>query len=140
VQYSPTDRLTLSAFGGTTQNNYNRAGGTDSPTPLNFLTGSVATVGPYYLYGVLKDISSNYGFDADYDLAAQVTVFAEFSREHYHKRMITRYRTPTSGAQTILTCTGCDTPNNDWESVARDPVSTATMKLQSFSNTKSPKT
>jgi hypothetical protein len=36
--------------------------------------------------------------------------------------MITRYRTPTSGVQTILTCTGCDTPNNDWESVAQDPV------------------
>ena len=122
LQYSPTDKLTVSAFGGTTQNNYNRAGGTNSPTPLNFLTGSVATVGPYYLYGVLKDISSNYGFDADYDLATQVTVFAEFSRERYHKRMITRYRTPTSGVQTILTCTGCDTANNDWESVAQDPV------------------
>jgi MtrB/PioB family decaheme-associated outer membrane protein len=122
LQYSPTDKLTVSAFGGTTQNNYNRAGGANSPTALNFLTGSTATVGPYYLYGVLKDISSNYGFDADYDLVTQVTVFAEFSRERYHKRMITRYRTPTSGVQTILTCTGCDTPNNDWESVAQDPV------------------
>jgi MtrB/PioB family decaheme-associated outer membrane protein len=132
VQYSPTDKLSLSAFGGTTQNNFNRAGGTNSPTSLNFLTGSVATVGPYYLYGVLKDISSNYGFDADYDLATQVTVFAEFSREHYHKRMITRYRTPTSGVQTILTCTGCDTPNNDWESVAQDPVDIYTGGVDTY--------
>jgi MtrB/PioB family decaheme-associated outer membrane protein len=132
LQYSPTDRLMLSAFGGTTQNNYNRAGGTNSPTPLNFLTGSAATVGPYYLYGVLKDISNNYGFDADYDLATQVTVFAEFSSEHYHKRMITRYRTPTSGAQTILTCTGCDTANNDWESVAQDPVEIYTGGVDTY--------
>jgi MtrB/PioB family decaheme-associated outer membrane protein len=122
LQYSPTDRLTLSAFGDTTQNNYNRSGGTNSPTPLNFLTGSSASVSPYYLYGVLKDISTDYGFDADYAVTMQVTAFGEFSREHYHKRMITRNRTPTSGVQTILTCTGCDTANNDWESVAEDPV------------------
>ncbi|HLJ22652.1 MAG TPA: MtrB/PioB family outer membrane beta-barrel protein [Candidatus Acidoferrales bacterium] len=122
LQYSPTDKLTLSAFGGTDQNNYNRAGGANSPTPLNFLAGAAATVGSYYLYGVLKDISSNYGLDADYAVAAQVTVFAELSRENYHKRMITRYRTPTTGVQTILTCTGCDSANNDWESVAQDPV------------------
>jgi MtrB/PioB family decaheme-associated outer membrane protein len=122
VQYSPTDRLTFSVFGDTTQDDYNRPGGTNSPAPLNFLTGSAATVGPYYLYGVLKDISSSWGFDADYALATPVTVFAEFSRENYHKRMITRNRTPTSGAQTILTCTGCDTANNDWESVAQEPV------------------
>ena len=63
-------------------------------------------MGPYYFYGVLKDISTNYGFDADYALISQATLFAEFSRERYHKRMITRYRTPTTGAQTILTCTG----------------------------------
>lgn len=132
LQYSPTDRLSLSAFGGTTQNNYNRAGGTNSSTPLNFLAGSAATVSPYYLYGVLKDLSSNYGFDADYDLTAQVTVFGEFSREHYHKRMITRYRTPTSGAQTILTCTGCDSANNDWESVAQDPVNIYTAGVDTY--------
>ncbi len=131
LQYSPTDRLSVSAFGGTTQNNYNRAGG-NSPSPLNFLAGSAATVGPYYLYGVLKDISSNYGFDADYDLATQVTVFGEFSSEHYHKRMITRYRTPTTGVQTILTCTGCDSANNDWESVAQDPVDIYTGGLDTY--------
>ncbi|HKW31645.1 MAG TPA: MtrB/PioB family outer membrane beta-barrel protein [Candidatus Acidoferrum sp.] len=122
IEYSPTDKVTLSAFGGSLQDNYNRPGGTNSPMALNFLTGSAATVGPYYLYGLLKDISYSYGFDADYALAPQVTIFAEFSHENYHKRMITRNRTPVSAPTTILTCGGCDTPNNDWESVANEPV------------------
>jgi MtrB/PioB family decaheme-associated outer membrane protein len=122
VQYSPTDKLTLSAFGGTLQDNFNRQGGTNSPVALNFLTGSAATTSPYYLYGVLKDISYNYGFDADYALTTQVSLFAEYSHEHYYKRIISRNRTPLTGVQTILTCTGCDSANNDWESITREPV------------------
>jgi len=122
VQYSPSDKLTVSAFGGTLQNNYNQRGGVNSPTPLNFLTGAAATTQLYYLYGLQKDISYNYGFDADYALSTHVTVYLEYSREHYYTRMITRYRAPPSGVQTILTCTGCDTPNNDWQSTTRDPV------------------
>jgi len=122
IQYSPSDKLTLSAFGGTLQDDFNRLGGTNSPTPLNFLTGSTATVSPYYLYGVLKDISYNYGFDADYAMLTQVSLFAEYSHEKYYKRIISRNRTPLSGAQTILTCNGCDSANNDWESVTREPV------------------
>jgi len=122
VQYSPFDKLTLSAFGGTLQYNYDRHGGTNSPTALNFLTGSAVTTDPYYLYGLLKDISYNYGIDVDYSLSPQVSLFAEYSRERYYKRMITRYRVPAAAGLTILTCTGCDSANNDWESVARDPV------------------
>ncbi len=123
VQYSPSDKLTLSAFGGTLQNNFNRPGGTNSPVPLNFLTGAAATTSPYYLYGVLKDISYNYGFDADYALLPSVSLFAEYSHERYYKRIISRNRTPLSGVQTILTCTnGCDSANNDWESVTKEPV------------------
>ena len=122
VQYSPNDKLTLSAFGGTQQNDYNRSSSVNSTTPLNFLTGAARTTNPYYLYGLLKDIAYNYGFDADYSLTSHVTLFAEFSRERYYTRMITRYRTPTSGTQTILTCTGCDTPNNDWQSTTHDPI------------------
>ncbi len=132
IQYSPTDKLTLSAFGSTVQDNFNRPGGTNSPTPLNFLTGSAATVGPYYLYGVLKDISYNYGFDADYALGTQVTLFAEYSRDNYHKRMITRNRNPVSAPVTILTCTGCDSANNDWESVAREPVHIYTVGVDTY--------
>jgi MtrB/PioB family decaheme-associated outer membrane protein len=122
VQYSPSDKLTLSAFGGTLQDNFNRLGGTNSPIALNFLTGSAATTSPYYLYGVLKDISYNYGFDADYALSTQVSLFAEYSHERYYKRIISRNRTPIAAPTTILTCNGCDSANNDWESVTREPV------------------
>jgi len=123
AQYSPSDKLTLSAFGGTLQDNYNRPGGTNSSVPLNFLTGAAATTSPYYLYGLLKDISYNYGFDADYALSTQVTVFAEYSHERYYKRMISRNRTPPAAAATLITaCNGCDTPNNDWESAALEHV------------------
>jgi MtrB/PioB family decaheme-associated outer membrane protein len=122
VQYSPSDKLTLSVFAGTLQNDYNRRGETNSPTALNFLTGAVATTSPYYLYGLLKDISYNIGFDADYALSTQVTLFAEYSHEKNYTRMISRNRSPVSSPGTILTCTGCDSANNDWESVTREPV------------------
>jgi MtrB/PioB family decaheme-associated outer membrane protein len=131
VQYSPTGKISFSAFAGTVQDNYNRAGGTNSPTPLNFLTGSAATDGNYYLYGLLKDFSYNYGVDVDYAVSSQVTFFAEYSYERYYKRMISRNRTPISAPTTILTCSGssagCDTANNDWESVAREPVNIYTI-------------
>jgi len=132
VQYSPFDRLTLSAYGDTTQDNYDRPGGTNSPTALNFLTGSAETTNPYYLYGLQKDISTDYGFDGDYALTTDITVFAEFSRESYYQRMITRYRTPTTGVQTILTCTGCDSANNDWESTARSPINVYSAGLDMY--------
>jgi MtrB/PioB family decaheme-associated outer membrane protein len=129
VEYSPTGNITFTAFAGTLQDDYNRHGGTNSPDALNFLTGSAATTGNYYLYGLLKDISYNYGLDFDYAIAPQATFFAEYSYEKYHKRMITRYRTPVSAPGTILTCNGCDTANNDWESVSHEPVNIYTVGL-----------
>jgi MtrB/PioB family decaheme-associated outer membrane protein len=120
LQYSPTDQLTVSGFFGTLQDNYNRRGGTNSPVALNFIPG---TTNPYYLYGLLKDLMYTWGFDADYAVSAQVTFFAEYSHERYHKRMISRYRQAVSSPTTILTCTnGCDTANNDWESTVQEPV------------------
>ena len=120
VQYDLTDRLTVSGFFGTVQDNYNRRGGTNSPVPLNFIPG---TTNPYYLYGVLNNLSYNWGFDADYAFSELVTFFAEYSHERYHQRMVTRYRQPVNPPTTILTCTnGCDTANNDWESTSREPV------------------
>jgi hypothetical protein len=104
----------------TIQTNSNRPGGTNSPTPLNFLTAAAATTAPYYLYGALKDLSYIYTFDASYALSTEVSLFAEYTHERYYKRMISRNRTPTSGQQTILTCLGCDTANDDWESTYHD--------------------
>jgi hypothetical protein len=124
LQYSPTDRLTFSGFGGTLQDNYNRRGGVNSPIPLNFVSG---TMYPYYLYGVLKDLSYNAGFDSDVALTDYLTFFAEYSYERYYKAMASRYRVPGSGATpTPLDCSkgtqGCDSPNNDWGSTAKDYV------------------
>jgi len=119
VQY---DVQKFSFTGGfqTIQTDNNRPGGTNSPTPLNFLTGAAATTGAYYLYGALKDLSYIYSFDASYTLSPEVSLFAEYTHERYYKRMISRSRSPLSGTQTILTCSGCDTANNDWESTYHD--------------------
>jgi len=101
----------------TIQSDFNRRGGVNSSVPLNFVAG---TTDPYFLYGLLKDLSWVYSFDGSFALNMDVSLFAEYTRENYHSRMISRNRTPTSGTQTILTCAGCDSANNDWESVTRD--------------------
>jgi Putative outer membrane beta-barrel porin, MtrB/PioB len=127
AQWNATDRLSLTAFGGTTQDDYNQRGGVNSATPLNFLS---TTTNPYYLYGVLKDIANNWGFDGDFALSSQITLFAEYSHELYHRRMVSRNRSPGSGiADGVLvasncggTGTPCDSANNDWQSTSRDKV------------------
>ena len=124
IEYDPTDRLSFSGFAGTSQDNYNRRGGTNSAAPLNFIAG---TANPYYLYGVLKDLSYNAGFDGDFALTNAVSLFAEYSYERYYKAMASRYRVPGSGAiSSPLNCSstafGCDSANNDWGSTARDFV------------------
>jgi hypothetical protein len=90
---------------------------------LNFLTGSAARTSPYYLYGVLKDLSWNYGFDADYAMSSWLTIFGEYSYQFYHYRMVSRSRVPPAAGLTITTCTACDSANNDWQSTSREPVS-----------------
>lgn len=124
LSYSPTDRFTFSGFAGTLQDNYNRKGGTNSATPLNFTT---TTADPYYLYGMLKDLNYNSGFDGDFMLTPSISMFAEYSWERYDKTMAARYRVPGSGATpTPLDCSvttqGCDSANNDWGSRAREFV------------------
>src|SRR5690242_12691683 len=119
VQYD-VGKFSVSGSFVTVQSDFNQRGDTNSPTPLNFLTGSAATTGNYFLYGALKDLSWIYSFDATYAMSPAVSLFAEYAHERYHKRMISRSRTPPTGTQTILTCTGCDTANNDWESTYRD--------------------
>ena len=124
LQYSPTDRLSFSGFGGTQQDNYNRRGGVNSANPLNFVPGNMY---PYYLYGVLKDLSYNAGFDTDISLTSNITFFAEYSYERYYKAMASRYRVPGNGANpTPLDCSassqGCDSANNDWGSTSREWV------------------
>jgi len=119
-------------FGGTfqtIQSNFNRSGGTNSSTPLNFIAGVTR---PYFLYGGLNDLSWIYSFDTTYAFSPAVSVFVEYTRENYYKRMISRNRTPTSGTATILTCSGCDSANNDWESTTRDLFDTYAGGLDFF--------
>ena len=100
--YSPTDRLSLSGFGGTVQDNYNHRGGVNSAAALNFVPG---TAPDYFSYGVLKDLSYNAGFDADVTITNSVSMYAEYSWERYDKSMVSRYRVPGSGAApTPLNC------------------------------------
>ena len=124
VSYDVTDRLSVSGFGGTIQDNFNQRGGTDSPTALNFVP---ANFEPYYLYGVLKDLSYNAGADVDFVLTNSISLFAEYSYERYYKLMTSRYRVPGSGATPTPddcsnTTQGCDSANNDWASTATDHV------------------
>lgn len=123
LSYSPTDRFSISGFGGTIQDNYNIRGDVNSSTPLNFTT---TTADPYFLYGLLKDLSYNAGFDSDFMLNSWASVFAEYSWERYDKPMAARYRVPGGATPTPLDCSisgrGCDSANNDWGSRAREFV------------------
>ena len=128
IQYD-VRQFTFAGSFATTQSDFNRRGGSNSPTSLNFLSG---TTSPYFLYGLLKDLSWVYSFDTSYAFSAEISGFVEYTREHYHTRMISRNRNPTSGTQTILTCAGCDTANNDWESVTRDIFDTYAAGLDFY--------
>ncbi|HEY1263464.1 MAG TPA: MtrB/PioB family outer membrane beta-barrel protein [Terriglobales bacterium] len=123
LEFDPTERLSFTGFGGTLQDNYNHRGGVNSTTALNFVPGNAD---PYYLYGVLKDLSYNAGFDGDFTLNSWASVFAEYSYERYYKSMVSRYRVPGGATPTPLDCSisgrGCDSANNDWGSNARDYV------------------
>lgn len=123
LSYSPTERLTVGGFGGTLQDNFNRPGGTNSATALNFAT---TTANPYFLYGMLKSFSYNAGFDSDFAITDQVSWFAEYSWQRDYISMVSRYRVPGSTAPTPLDCSlsghGCDSANNDWGSTARDVI------------------
>ncbi len=128
VQYN-LDRFTFDSTFQTIQSNFNQRGGSNSPTPLNFLTGATA---PYFLYGGLNDLSRTYTLDTTYAFSPAVSAFVEYARENYYKRMISRSRTPPSGTATILTCGGCDSANNDWESTTHDIFDTYAAGLDFF--------
>ncbi len=114
----------------TIQSDFSRRGGVNSRTPLNFLTGAAATTAPYYHYGAQKDLSYIWTFDVTYAFRPEVSLFAEYSKETYYRRMVARYRAPTTGS--ILTCNGCDTANNDWQSSYGDLFDTYAAGVDLF--------
>ena len=96
LRLDPTDKLSLSASYGTTQDNYKRS-----------------------LYGLLKDINYNYTFDVTYSIHPSFSFFSDFTRERYKNNQRSRQRNPAS-----LTVPANDSILNDWESDTRDRVDT----------------
>jgi MtrB/PioB family decaheme-associated outer membrane protein len=132
VEYN-RDKLTVSGGFQTIQQDFNRRGkGSNSASPLNFLTGAVATAKPYFLYGAMNDLSYAYTFDASYAFAPEVSLFAEYAHERYHKRMISRSRSPFATAAPFCAVGGCDSANNDWESTYRDIFDTYSAGVDLF--------
>ncbi len=106
LQYSPLDRLSFSGFWGTVQDNYNRRLG--NQVPFGVIAGS-----PFYSYGLLKDLSTTYGFDGTYAVSKDLVIFGEYTRERYFTRMVSEQ---FSGTNTNTL--------NDWTSQNRNLVDT----------------
>jgi len=132
MEYS-RDKFTVSAGFQTIQQDFNRRGeGSNSATQLNFLTGAAATTKPYFLYGAMNDLAYTYTFDATYAFSPEVSLFAEYAHERYHKKMISRSRSPFAAAAPFCSAGGCDSANNDWESTYRDIFDTYAAGVDLF--------
>lgn len=132
LQWDATQRLSLSAFWGTLQDNFNLRNSVNSLTPLGdasstrlLVAGTAPTpiYGPYYAYGLLKSIGRNYGFDANYMLTKNVVLFAEYGREKNNGIIIQgKGGDPNPNPQTITGCyPSCD-PINDFLTSTKDAV------------------
>lgn len=111
LQYSPLDKLTVSASWGTVQDDYNRRLGNQVPF------GNIGGTGPFYTYGLLKDLSTNYGFDGTYVVSKNLSLFGEYTREKYFTRMVSEQIGNLSGVPVYDTI-------NDWTSQNRNRVDT----------------
>lgn len=125
-----TDKLSFTVFASGTHDDYNRSGGVNTTTPLNFVPGNYI---PYYAYGLLKDLSWFWGADANFVVNDKASFFAEYSFERYYRSMTSRNRTPGSASAVLVpqncgvSTSPCDSPNNDWASAARDKVHVGTL-------------
>lgn len=90
LDWDATQRLTLNAFWGTLQDNFNQKSSVNSLVPLGDATNSAVLIanskatpiyGPYYAYGLLNTIGRNYGFGANFAATSNVVFFAEYTRE-----------------------------------------------------------
>jgi MtrB/PioB family decaheme-associated outer membrane protein len=107
LQVTPLDQVSFGLSYGTTQDAYDEKG--------------CVWLGFDQCYGLLKDLNNNYTFELTYDPAAQLSLFAEYTRENYNYRQRSRQRAP-----------GNDTPNNDWESTRCDHVDNYAAGLSLF--------
>ncbi len=113
LQYSPTDKLSFSGFWGTVQDNYNRRLAGQVPF------GSLSGMGNYYTYGLLKDLSTTFGFDGTYAVSKDLVIFGEYTRERYFTRMVSEQYTWSDTTQM-----GIFNTINDWNSQNRNLVDT----------------
>jgi hypothetical protein len=134
LQWDATQKLSLSGYWGTLQDNYNQKNSVNSLTPLGNAAYSplkvvgaapTPTYGPYYAYGLLNNIGRNYGFDTNYALTSSVTLFAEYGREK-NTGLVIQGRglndatcVPTGSG--YLYPSGCD-PINDMKTMMKDVV------------------
>lgn len=142
AQYDVSDRLSISGFYRTVQDDFNRKDRLTSLTPLGdpslvrFTTVHPTPIyGPYYVYGLLKDLIWNWGGDFDFMLHEKVSLFGEYTRERLVERQVSRQRSknrasqvgcpppPGSDANAVADCD----PINDWMTLERDIVDTYTV-------------
>lgn len=142
AQYDLTDRLSVSAFYRTVQDDLNRRNRLTSLTPLgdpSLIT--ITTVrptpiyGPYYVYGLLKGLVWNWGGDFDFMLNKNTSLFAEYTRERLVERQVSRQRSKNTASQVGCPApptadanarADCD-PINDWMTLERDIIDTYTV-------------
>lgn len=96
IQIDAGEKWSFSASYGTTQDRYSQS-----------------------LYGLLRDVNYDFSVDLTYRLHRDVSLFADYTREAYRSNQRSRQRTPLSPTAPVN-----DTPNNDWESFARDRIHT----------------
>ena len=132
LQWDATQRLSLSAFWGTLQDNFNVRDAVNSLTPLGnaantpvLVAGTTPTpiYGAYYAYGLLNSIGRNYGFNANYALSKNVVLFAEYVREKNNGVIVQgKGGNPNPNPQTVVGCyPSCDAIN-DFLTVNKDVV------------------
>ena len=133
LQWDPTQKLSISAFWGTLQDNYNQRSSVNSLTPLGNASGTALLLagatptpiyGPYYAYGLLTNVGRNYGVDVNYALTPKVVLFAEYAREKNTGIIIQgRGGNAPSGTATSCLAAGqsCD-PINDLLTAPKDVV------------------
>ena len=142
ARYDVNDRLSISGFYRTVQDDFNHRDRLTSLTPLGDTSlVTITTVrptpiyGPYYVYGLLKDLIWNWGGDFDFMVNQKISLFGEYTRERLVERQVSRQRSkntasqvgcpppPGSDANAIADCD----PINDWMTLERDIVDTYTV-------------
>ncbi len=129
LQVTPLPALTFSAVYSTDQNAFaNHLSATECAAATAEATAqaalsSVTLVAPFdpscLSYGLLKDISSGYSFDANYSPVPQLAFFGEYANEKFNYQQRSRDRTYVTSLQAAPAAIpgvrgAYDDPSNDW--------------------------